>query len=231
MPSPLSRSCPASDRRAVGTAIDVRALSKLHGSAPVLLDVTFAVDAGALVSLSGPAGSGKSTLLKLLAGTLSPSGGRIRLFDVDLRQARLSATALLGFVPQGRSACASMALLDVLRHAGRARRLPAAALERRIDILVDEWGLAPHLTSRCDRLGRGVQTRVDIATALLHAPRILLLDEPLAMLTSAESHEVTTRLQRQRGERTVIAATGVHPPITGCDSVLALDHGRLVSAH
>lgn len=213
------------------TAIDVRALSKLHGSAPALLDVTFAVEAGSFVSLRGPAGAGKSTLLKLLAGTLSPSGGRIRLFDVDLRQARLSATALLGFVPQGRSACASMALHDVLRHAGRARRLPAPTLERRIDTLVHEWGLVPHLTSRCDRLGRGVQTRVDIATALLHAPSVLLLDEPLALLTTAEANEVISRLERQRGERTVIAATGMHAASMGSDKVLTLERGRLVSGH
>lgn len=210
------------------TAIDVRALSKLHGSAPVLLDVSFAVEAGSLVSLNGPSGSGKSTLLKLLAGTLSPSGGRIRLFDIDLRQARLSAMAILGFVPQGRSACASMALHDVLRHAGRARRLSAAVLDKRIEALVDDWALAPHLTARCDRLGQAVQARIDIATTLLHGPRILLLDEPLTMLTADESNDVMARLERLRGDLTIIAATGGHTSIRGCDTVLTLAHGRLI---
>lgn len=213
----------------MASAIDVRALSKLHGSAPILFDVTFAVEAGALVSVVGASGSGKSTLLKLLAGTLNPSGGRIRLFDVDLRQARLSATSSVGFVPQGRSACTSMRLHDVLQYAGRARRLPAATLERRIESLSHEWGLAPHLASRCDRLGRGVQTRIDIATALLPARRILLLDEPLDTLTPAEASEVTTRLEQLRGAVTVIVATGGHAPIAGSDTVLALDRGRLVS--
>ena len=89
-------------------AIDVRALSKLHGQAPALLDVTFAADSRELVVITGPAGAGKTTLLKLLAGHMMPSGGRIRIHGIDARTSRLAASAQVGYVPQTLMSCGSM---------------------------------------------------------------------------------------------------------------------------
>lgn len=210
-------------------AIDVRALSKLHGTTPVLLDVTFSIPHGALAALTGPAGAGKSTLLKLLAGTLSASGGRIRLFDRDIRHARLTAMADIGFVPQARSACTSMPLSDVLLYAGRARGLSHALLEERVHDVVHAWGLAPHLSDRCDTASPAVRARIDIAVASLHTPRLLLLDDPFTGLDTHETADLLARLERRAPAGTTVLATAGRPPAC-CARVLRLERGRLADA-
>lgn len=212
------------------TAIDVRALSKLHGTTPVLLDVTFSVPRGTRAAVTGAAGSGKTTLMKLLAGTLAPSGGRIRLFDLDPRYARLDALASVGFVPQGRTACTSMHVADMFRYAGRARRLPPATLDARIATVAREWDLGPHLASRGDALDHATRARMHVALALLHAPGLLLLDDPFTALPPREADDLLHRLRGAHPDLTTVLATAETGWAAACDRVLHLDHGRLVGA-
>lgn len=209
-------------------AIDVRALSKLHGNSPALLDVSFEVAVGSRVRLTGAPGSGKSTLLKLLAGCMTPSGGRIRLHGADLRLARLEATAAIGYVPQVSSACTSMRPADILDYSGRSRQLPRATLEQRIRSVVEQWDLGRCLDSRCDSLEPALRTRVALALAMLHEPALLLLDEPLTGLPAPDAHELLARIDARAGRATVVLACGGDTPLTAWGTRhLALARGRL----
>ncbi len=208
--------------------LDVRALSKMHGVTPLLLDVTFAVRPGELVAVVGEAGAGKTTLVRLLAGHLTPSGGRIRLGGLDLRSARLEWTDRIGYVPQVRAHIGNIMLKDLLHVSARARQVPPSQLARRVGEVAATCGIEPHLRASHARLTRDARARAALAQALLHRPHLLLLDNLLEDLADADRHDVGQLLGRLRGSLTIVS-TGIeaHALHTNADRVLRLDRGRL----
>jgi ABC-type multidrug transport system ATPase subunit len=210
-------------------AIDVRALSKLHGAKAALLDLTFSVKAGALAAIVGGPGSGKSTLLKLLAGHMIPTGGRIRICGKDVRTERLHVMSRIGYVPQAKARFGEMRACDLLQFSGRARGLTPLLLEQRQrDVAgfctIDELMQVPFA-----RLGAADRARVTLAQALLHDPQVLLLDDVVEPLSPAESCGLAEILQRLRGRLTVLVSGAPSlPGLIATDHVLQLNDGRLV---
>ena len=210
------------------SAVDVRALSKLHGSTAALLDVTFSVAPGDLIAILGASGSGKTTLLKLLAGHVTPTGGRIRVSGLDLRTARLALTARTGYVSQIRRDFGHMVSRDLLEFSARARQIPERQVNSRIEHVVAVCELDGELDMPCRRLSVDGRTRVALAQALLHEPSVLLLDEILSGLDDRETQQTTRVLSRLRGGTTLLV-TG---PLTAgtllaADRALVLEGGRL----
>lgn len=209
-------------------AIDVRALSKLHGSKAALLDVTFSVAPGDVIAILGASGSGKTTLLKMLAGHVTPTGGRIRVGGLDLRTARLALAAHTGYVSQIRRDVGHMVSRDMLEFCARARRIPQHQVNSRIEHVVAICELDRELHVPCRRLGAHGRTRVALAQALLHEPSVLLLDELLSGLDDREMQETARVLSRLRGTTTLLVtgplATGT---VLAADRALVLEGGRL----
>jgi ABC-2 type transport system ATP-binding protein len=238
MRSPLSSSSPPADRHCVPSdsgrdaliSIDVRALSKLHGAAAALLDVTFTIAAGTLVKIAGAPGAGKSTLLKLLAGHMMPSGGRIRICGIDAKSARFALTSRIGYVPQVRLDCGDMRPADLLEFSGRARQMSATVLAGRIGAVAERCEIRDVLQIPYRQLRDEVRARVLLAQALLHSPDVLLLDEFLTGLDDRVARSLELLLEQLRGPATVLL-TGP-PPIVRFlpgHGTLWLDEGRLAS--
>lgn len=214
---------------AAAPAIEVRALSKLYGQNAALLDVTFSVTPGELVGLVGPPRGGRTTLLKLLAGHLTPTGGRIQVCGIDVRVARLALTAHVGYVPQARQIRGDMRPWDLLAFSGRARQIPRDQLEGRLREVAALCNLGDELHAPCRLLDESGRARVALAQALLHDPLVLLLDEFLTGLDSAVVSDLTVLLRRLRG-RTTLIVTG-SPSLVAllqADRTLLLDRGHLV---
>lgn len=222
----MPASSPASARRT--PAIDVRALSKLHGQTPALLDVTFAAGDRELVVLTGPAGAGKTTLLKLLAGHMTPSGGRIRIHGIDARTSRLAASARVGYVPQTLMSCGDMRPADLLAFSGRARQIAPERLEARLREVIAECDLEPALGLSCARLEAPARAQVAIAQVLLHDPSVLLLDEVVPVAGHRDAAAIAQLVHRLRAHRTVLLAgpVGLVNAFPGA-RLITLDHGRL----
>ncbi len=209
-------------------AIDVRALSKLHGQAAALLDVTFAADDRELVVVTGPAGAGKTTLLKLLAGHVMPSGGRIRIHGIDARTLRLAASAQVGYVPQTLISCGDMRPGDLLDFSGRARQIAPEQLAARLREVVAECELEAVLGSSCAQFDAPARARVAIAQVLLHDPSVLLLDDVVPAAGHRDAVPLAQLVHRLRQQRTVVV-TG---PVSLVDAfpdarLITLGHGRL----
>jgi ABC-2 type transport system ATP-binding protein len=218
-------------RESSSPAIDVRALTRLFGTTPVLQDVTFSVSAGEIVAITGAHGAGKTTLLKLLVGHIRPSGGRIRIQGLDLRTSRLELTMRLGYVPQIRPTFGSMCTRDLLDFSGRARRLPSQLLERRAREVVSVCDLADHLDVGCARLDAAASTRVSLAQALLHQPQILILDDILEGLPDLYVAPFIDLVERLATPRRTILITGTAVDLAGFTTarLLHLDTGRLAA--
>ncbi len=206
----------------------MRALSKLHGQAPALLDVTFAAPDRELVVVTGPEGAGKTTLLKLLAGHMTPSGGRVRIHGIDGRTSRLAASAQVGYVPQTLMSCGDMRPGDLLSFSGRARQIAPDRLEARLREVIVECELEPTLGFSCAQLDAPARARVAIAQVLLHDPSVLLLDDVVPMAGQRDAASLAQLVHRLREQRTVLVTGPVRLVDTFPDArLITLDHGRL----
>ena len=143
--------------------LDARDIRKAYGRHPVLRGVDLAVRPGQLVAVVGENGAGKSTLLKILAGTLAPDGGRVRV------------TGTLGYCPQDPVLSDSLTAAQHLRYFAAARRLPS--ISRGLE-LVRQLGYEQYLNQAAGELSGGTRQKLNLTLALLHDPDVLLLDEP-----------------------------------------------------
>jgi ABC-2 type transport system ATP-binding protein len=155
-------------------------------------DVSFDVHPGEILGLLGPNGAGKSTTLKMVTGLLRPTAGHITIAGVDVAARRSLAVRHLGAVLEGnRNLHWKLTARENLRYFGALKGV--RDLSRRIDGVIDQLGLAPHLAKRVGELSRGLQQRVAIGVALLGEPQVLVLDEPtlgLDVIAGAEFQHV-----------------------------------------
>ena len=198
-----------------------------RATSPALDDVSLEISAGTMVALLGPNGSGKSTLLKLIAQVDRPQRGSITIGGTD-RPA--SIRAMLGMVFQSPSLDPRMTVLENLR----AYAVLAGAgsdAGRRINELLEAMGLSDRASNRVGTLSLGLARRVDLCRALLHAPRLLLLDEPTAGLDppSRERFLGTIAEVHRRDGATVVISTHLVDEADACDRVVMMHRGRIAA--
>jgi ABC-2 type transport system ATP-binding protein len=178
-------------------ALEISGVAKEFGATKAVVDVTLAVQAGEVLGLLGPNGAGKSTTLRMAAGLIRPSRGRVLIAGHDLVTDRLAALRCAGFLIEGPALPADLSARAALRYlalldGGRER----GSIDRRIDELLREVGLAEAAKKPVRHLSLGMKQRLGIAAALLERPRLLVLDEPMNGLDPAGIREVGDLLRR-----------------------------------
>lgn len=205
------------------------------GGEPVLDAISFTVEPGRVVALTGPSGSGKSSLLYVLSGLLRADSGSVRWGEVELTGLDEAARDTwrrthAGFVFQNFHLIEEMSPLHNVVLPAWFGRFSTATLRPRAAKLLDELGVPNR--RRAALLSRGEQQRVAIARALLLDPPVIFADEPTASLDAAAGAEVSallSKLARQEG-RTVVVASHDPDVLAQADRVLRLEHGRLAVA-
>ncbi len=209
--------------------IRVDALSKDHGDVRALVDVTFEASKGEVLGVLGLNGAGKSTLLRILAGELTPSSGSVQVGDLDLRRDARQVRALLGFLPQEGPLYEDMRVRDFLRYVGRLNGVARTDVDRRIDEVAALTHISDHLRRPIRELSMGYKKRVGIAQAVLHDPRVVLLDEPVSSLDPAEIVGMRGLVRSLGGRHTVLVSSHLlHEVHQTCDRLLVLQDGALV---
>lgn len=178
-PPPLPSPSPAS---ALPPVIEVRDLVYDYPGTRALDAVGFALAPGSITALVGPNGAGKTTLLRCLAGLDEPAAGAIRIAGIDMLADPRTAQRALGYLPDHFGVYVDLSVARCLRYAGAAHGLEGAALAARIGEISAQLGLADKLDARAGTLSRGQRQRLAIAQAIVHRPRVLLLDEPASGL-------------------------------------------------
>ncbi len=204
--------------------IEITNLTKRYGATTVVDDVSLTVPEGGAFALWGPNGAGKTTVLRSILGLVT-YGGTVTVAGLDATTRGKGVRSIIGYVPQELAFYDDMPVLELLDYSATLRGLPAG----RIDQVVAEVGLAPHLDKRVAELSGGLKQRLGIASALLPDPPVLLLDEPTSNLDVAARDSVIELLISLHESGRTLLLTSHHADEVGMlvDRVVAMNRGRI----
>jgi ABC-2 type transport system ATP-binding protein len=211
--------------------LDVRGLTKKYRNRAVVDRVTFTVPPGQVTGYLGPNGSGKSTTVKMLAGLLPATSGQILWHGQEIRQDLIAFKRRLGYVPEEAFVYPHLSGLEYLQLVGRLRQLPERLVERKASELLRLLWLHEYRYSPISAYSKGMKQRVLIASALLHDPELLILDEPLSGLDVTSAlllHELIAELARQ-GKTILYISHVLEVTEKVCSRVIMLYRGQVVA--
>jgi ABC-2 type transport system ATP-binding protein len=215
------------------TIIATQALTKTYGGGvTALADLTVDVDAG-VIGLVGANGAGKSTFIKIMLGLLEPSGGSVRVFDIDPVTQTDKVRARVGYMPENDCLPPDVSASEFVTHLGRMSGLPKTAARERASEALRHVGLYEERYRQIGGYSTGMKQRVKLAQALVHDPDLLLLDEPTNGLDPAGRDAMLTLIHRIGNEFGISVVVCSH--LLGeveriCDSLIAIEGGRLLRA-
>jgi ABC-2 type transport system ATP-binding protein len=210
-------------------ALDVSGLRKVYGK-PAVDDLALQVRSGELYALLGPNGAGKTTTLRMVAGLLAPDAGRISVFGADVRADPRGAKRMMAWVPDEPLIYDKLSALEYLEFVAGLWEVDARTASARAEELLRGFDLWDRRGQRCEGFSRGMKQKVALAGALIHDPRLLILDEPLTGLDAGAARQVKDMLQaRVRTGATVILTTHILEVAERlADRIGIISAGRLV---
>ncbi|PQP88652.1 hypothetical protein CPT76_10145, partial [Paenibacillus sp. AR247] len=208
------------------TLLQVRDLSKRFKERKVVKGISFSIAEGCCTALLGPNGAGKTTTISMLTGLLQPSGGSIELLINGSPAA--DRRPYIGFLPQMPVFYPWMTGAEFLLYAGELAGLTSREAKRMTGEWLEAVGLSGEGKRRIGGYSGGMKQRLGLAQALIHRPKLLILDEPVSALDPKGRKDVLTLLQRIRRETTVLFSTHVlHDAEEICDEILMIHNGNL----
>jgi ABC-2 type transport system ATP-binding protein len=190
-------------------ALEIRNLSKRFDR-PAVAGLDLTIRCGEFYALLGPNGAGKTTTLRMVAGLLRPDSGSIEVFGLDAVRDPIAAKRQIAWVPDEPMIYDRLTPLEYLEFVAGLWNLDARLGERNALALLELLGLSAHRNERCDGFSKGMRQKVALAGALVHDPRLIILDEPLTGLDAASSRLVKSALvERVRAGATVIMTTHI----------------------
>lgn len=211
--------------------LKVENLSHTYGTRRALESVSFTVASGEVFCLLGPNGSGKTTLFRILSTLLRPTSGRVLILGHELATEAKAIRELLGVVFQHPGLDAKLTVRENLLHQGHLYGLAGKPLRNRIAELLGRFGVADRIDERVEVLSGGLQRRVEIAKAILHSPRVLLLDEPSSGLDVSARRQLRDVLKTLAETENILVLLTTHllDEAEACTRIGILDVGRLVA--
>ena len=210
--------------------IEVAKLSKFYAGNRAIDQVSFRIAEGEIVGLLGLNGAGKSTILKILGCFLLPSAGSARVGGFAVDTDPQAIRRIIGYLPDAPPLYDEMTIVGYLRFVARLKNVAPAQVEARVGRVMDLTNTTDAADQRLGELSHGFRQRVGIAQALVHDPRVIILDEPINGLDPVQIVEMRDLILSLRGRYTVVLSSHILSEITRtCDRVLVVDHGRLVA--
>jgi ABC-2 type transport system ATP-binding protein len=210
--------------------IEISNITKRFGALTAVDDVSFSVGRGEVLGFLGPNGAGKSTTMKMLTGFLRPDRGTIRIGGVDIAANPVEVKRWIGYLPEGAPLYGEMTTRGFLRFIAGIRGFRGADADRRIEVVVEKVSLESVLEMPIDTLSKGFKRRVGLAQAILHDPRILILDEPTDGLDPNQKHEVRALIHGMSAEKVIVLSTHILEEVDAvCTRATIIAAGRIVS--
>jgi ABC-2 type transport system ATP-binding protein len=208
--------------------IDVVNLAKSYGTVQALRDVTFHIKSGEIVGLLGPNGAGKTTIIKILTGYLHPDTGTAQVDGLDVLTHTREVQARIGYLPENAPLYPELSVQGYLKMMAELRQIPNDQVRTRLSEAVNATGLGEMLTRPIGQLSKGFRQRVGLAQAILHQPRLLILDEPTVGLDPTQIVEIRRLIRRLAATSTILFSTHILSEVEAlCNRAIILMNGQL----
>lgn len=208
--------------------INVSKLVKYYGKRKILQDLTFSVDACRVCGFLGPNGSGKSTTMDILAGLLGPSSGTVELCGYDVVTEPRNVKNCVGYLPDNPPLYKEMYVHDFVNFVAKLRGIKGPEQQKAVANIIDECDIGDVKNRLIGNLSKGYRQRVALSAALVHKPKILILDEPTEGLDPTQIVLIRNLIKKLAKERTVILSSHILSEVQAtCDDVIIIVDGSI----
>ena len=207
-------------------SIQISNLTKLYGTQKALNSVSFSVDKGEIVGFLGPNGAGKSTLMKILTGYLPATEGSAKVCDFEVSEHKLEVQKRIGYLPEHNPLYLDMYVREYLSFCAKVNTVDTNTIES----VITETGLLPEANKKIGALSKGYRQRGGLASALLHNPDVLILDEPTTGLDPNQLVDIRQLIKTSGVDKTVFLSTHIMQEVEAiCDRVIIINNGEIVA--
>ena len=206
-------------------SIEVSLVSKLYGTQKALDAISFSIAKGSVVGFLGPNGAGKSTMMKILTGFINPSEGVVSVNGIDVLKNPIEAQKNIGYLPEHNPLYSEMFVKEYLQFQAAIYKVDKAI----VSSVIEKVGLTLEAHKKIRQLSKGYQQRVGLAAALLHNPKVLILDEPTTGLDPNQLVEIRALIKELGKDKTVLFSTHILQEVEAvCDRVIIVKKGKIV---
>jgi ABC-2 type transport system ATP-binding protein len=206
-------------------SIKVTSVSKNYKTQKALHKVSFSADKGQIIGFLGPNGAGKSTMMKVLTGFIKPDQGAVFVDGINVLKNPIAAQKVIGYLPEHNPLYAEMYVREYLQFQAAIYKVAKSEIET----CIEKVGLTSEAHKKINQLSKGYQQRVGIAAAILHNPKVLILDEPTTGLDPNQIIEIRALIQELGKDKTLLFSTHIMQEVEAvCDRVIIIKKGEIL---
>ncbi len=210
--------------------IEISNLCKRFDQFTAVDDLSFTVREGEVLGFLGPNGAGKSTTMKVITGFLAPTSGKVTIDGFDITQNPMQAKSLIGYLPEGAPSYGDMTTLDFLNFIAEVRGFRGDEAVKRVNRVLEEVALTGVAHQTIDTLSKGFKRRVGLAQAIIHDPKVLILDEPTDGLDPNQKHHVRQLIKNLAKDKIVVISTHILEEVSAvCSRAIIISSGKIVA--
>jgi len=211
--------------------IEVEGLSKRYGDFEAVRDLSFQIGAGEVVGFLGPNGAGKTTTMRILTGFIPPTDGSVRIAGFDIFAQGLEARRSIGYLPELPPLYPEMTPLGYIDFVAKLKDVPRSKRKAAVERALSLCGLRDVYRREIRQLSKGYRQRVGLAQAIVHEPKVLVLDEPTVGLDPIQIREIRAMIRdlAATGGQTILLSTHILAEVEAiCQRVILIQRGRKV---
>jgi ABC-2 type transport system ATP-binding protein len=210
--------------------IEVQHLTKRYGRVTAVHDVSFRVERGEILGFLGPNGAGKTTTMRILTGYMPATEGNAIVAGFDVFEQPIEAKRRTGYLPETPPLYPDMSVSEYLDFVAKIKGVPSADRRARVQYVMERTRISDMANRLCGKLSKGYKQRVGLASALIHNPDVLILDEPTAGLDPKQIIETRELIKELAGDHTIILSTHILPEVAQtCQRVVIINKGSVVA--
>ncbi|KAB2907079.1 MAG: ATP-binding cassette domain-containing protein [Ignavibacteriales bacterium] len=211
-------------------SINLKNVTKFYGLQKAVDEISFKVKTGEIVGFLGPNGAGKTTTMKMITGLLAPNSGEISINNKNVWEDPESVKKITGYLPENNPLYLDMYVTDYLQYVAALQKVEPPHIGEKVKEMVGVCGLDREKHKKIGELSKGYRQRVGLAQALIHDPKILVLDEPTTGLDPNQIVEIRNLIKEAGQEKTVILSTHILSEVEAIsDRILIINEGKIVA--
>jgi ABC-2 type transport system ATP-binding protein len=209
-------------------SIQVNHISKIYGTQQALKDVSFEVGSNEIVGFLGPNGAGKSTMMKILTCYIPPTTGSAKVCGFDIHDNTIEVRKQIGYLPEHNPLYLDMYVKEFLEFVGGIHKI--SNISKRVKEMIELTGLQVEQNKKIGALSKGYRQRVGLAQAMIHDPKVLIMDEPTTGLDPNQLEEIRSLIKTLGKQKTVMLSTHIMQEVEAvCNRVIIINKGEIVA--